>query len=416
MKIKPGAIARVAVSLLFAVSLTSSDMANSQSPKNFAQARREFKTFYEQSMRKHGIVGSGFMLIHDGQVIAQEFFGLADQEKQQPVDEDTIYHWASITKTFTGVAIMQLRDRGLLKLDDPIIKYLPELGAVHNPFGDMSQITIRHLMTHSAGFRAPTWPWGGDKDWHPHEPQHWSQLVAMMPYTEILFKPGSKFSYSNPGIIFLGRVIELITKDDYEVYIDKNIFKPLEMYRAYFDTAPRHLLQHLSHSYYLQEGKLTPARFDVDTGVTVSNGGLNAPLPDMVKYISFLMGDVKRQSIFDQVLKRSSLEEMFQPQIPIDPGSVIEPEGQNRKDAMALTFFIEDNFGQRFIGHSGSQNGFISHFYIRPDTRTAYIIAFNTHAMPTDKDSSQDTRRLDREIKDHLFQSIFPLFAPRQGT
>jgi CubicO group peptidase (beta-lactamase class C family) len=416
MKIKPGAIARVAVSLLFAVSLTSSDMANSQTPKNFAQARREFKTFYEQSMRKHGIVGSGFMLIHDGQVIAQEFFGLADQEKQQPADEDTIYHWASITKTFTGVAIMQLRDRGLLKLDDPIIKYLPELGAVHNPFGDMSQITIRHLMTHSAGFRAPTWPWGGDKDWHPHEPQHWSQLVAMMPYTEILFKPGSKFSYSNPGIIFLGRVIELITKDDYEVYIDKNIFKPLEMYRAYFDTTPRHLLQHLSHSYYLKEGKLTPARFDVDTGVTVSNGGLNAPLPDMVKYINFLMGDVKRQSIFDQVLKRSSLEEMFQPQIAIDPGSVIEPEGQNRKDAMALTFFIEDNFGQRFIGHSGSQNGFISHFYIRPDTRTAYIIAFNTHALPTDKDSSQDTRRLDREIKDHLFQRIFPLFVPRQGT
>jgi CubicO group peptidase (beta-lactamase class C family) len=416
MKIKPGAIARVAVSLLFAVSLTSTDMANSQSPKNFAQARREFKTFYEQSMRKHGIVGCSFMLIHDGQVIAQEFFGLADQEKQQPVDEDTIFHWASITKTFTGVAIMQLRDRGLLKLDDPIIKYLPELGAVHNPFGDMSQITIRHLMTHSAGFRAPTWPWGGDKDWHPHEPQHWSQLVAMMPYTEILFKPGSKFSYSNPGIIFLGRVIELITKDDYEVYIDKNIFKPLEMYRAYFDTAPRHLLQHLSHSYYLMEGKLTPARFDVDTGVTVSNGGLNAPLPDMVKYINFLTGDVKRQSIFDQVLKRSSLEEMFQPQVAIDPGSVIEPEGQNRKDAMALTFFIEDNFGQSFIGHSGSQNGFISHFYIRPDTRTAYIIAFNTHAMPTDKDSSQDTRRLDREIKDHLFQRIFPLFVPRQGT
>jgi CubicO group peptidase (beta-lactamase class C family) len=416
MKIKLGAITRVVVSSLFAVSLTSSDMANSQSPKNFAQARREFKTFYEQSMRKHGIVGGSFMLIHDGQVIAQEFFGLADQEKQQPVDEDTIYHWASITKTFTGVAVMQLRDRGLLKLDDPIIKYLPELGAVHNPFGDMSQITIRHLMTHSAGFRAPTWPWGGDKDWHPHEPQYWSQLVAMMPYTEILFKPGSKFSYSNPGIIFLGRVIELITKDDYEVYIDKNIFKPLEMYRAYFDTTPQHLLKHRSHSYYLQEGKLTPARFDVDTGVTVSNGGLNAPLPDMVKYINFLTGDVKRQSIFDQVLKRSSLEEMFRPQIDIDPGAIIEPEGQNRKDAMGLTFFIEDNFGQRFIGHSGSQNGFISHFYIRPDTRTAYIIAFNTHAMPTDKDSSQDTRRLDREIKDHLFQIIFPLFVPRQGT
>jgi CubicO group peptidase (beta-lactamase class C family) len=416
MKIKPVAIARVVVSLLFAVSITSSDMAHSQSPKNFSQARREFKTFYEQSMRKHGIVGSGFMLIQDREVIAQEFFGFADIEKQEPVDEDTIFHWASITKTFTGVAIMQLRDRGLLKLDDPIINYLPELSAVHNPFGDMSQITIKHLMTHTAGFRAATWPWGGDKDWHPHEPQHWSQLVAMMPYTEILFKPGSKFSYSNLGIVFLGRVIELLSKENYEVYIDKNIFKPLKMSKSYFDATPHHLLKYRSHSYYLKEGKLTPARFDVDTGVTVSNGGLNSPPEDMVRYIGFLMGDDKKQEDYDQVVKRSSLEEMFHPQIAIDPGSVIEPEGQNRKDAMGLTFFIEDNFGQRFIGHSGSQNGFISHFYIRPDTRTAYIIAFNTHAMPTEKDSSQDTRRLDREIKDHLFQNIFPLFVVRQGT
>ncbi len=416
MKSKPGAFARVVVSWLSVVLISSSNMAHSQSPKNFAQARREFKVFYDQSMRKHGIVGSSFMLIQDGQVIAQEFFGLANQEKQQPVDENTIYHWASITKTFTSVAIMQLRDRGLLKLDDPIINYLPELKAVHNPFGDMSQVTIRHLMSHTAGFRAPTWPWGGDKDWHPHEPQHWSQLVAMMPYTEIQFKPGSKYSYSNPGIIFLGRVIELITRDDYEVYIDKNIFKPLEMYRSYFDTTPQHLLKHRSHSYYLKEGALTPGRFDVDTGITVSNGGLNAPLPDMVKYLNFLAGDLKGQAMYDQILKRSSLEEMFRPQITLEPGAVIEPEGQNRKDAIGLSFFIEDNFGQRFIGHSGSQNGFISHFYIRPDTRTAYIIAFNTQAIPTEKNPGQDTRRLDREIKDYLFQKIFPLFTPKHGT
>jgi CubicO group peptidase (beta-lactamase class C family) len=404
--------ARVVASLLSVVFITSSNMSLSQIPKNFSQVRSEFKSFYEEELRKHGIVGSSFMLIQDGKVIAQEFFGLANQEKQQPVDENTIYHWASITKTFTGIAIMQLRDRGLLKLDDPIIKYLPELNAVHNPFGEMSRITIKHLMTHSAGFRAPTWPWGGDKDWHPHEPQHWSQLVAMMPYTEILFEPGSKFSYSNPGIVFLGRVIELISKEDYEVYLDKNIFKPLEMYRAYFDRTPPHLLKYRSHSYYLKEGNLRPGRFDADTGITVSNSGLNAPLPDMVKYLNFLSGDAKKADLYDLVLKRSSLEEMFQPQINIEQSPMVEAEGQNRKNAMGLNFFIEDNFGQHFIGHSGNQNGFILHIYIRPDTRTAYIIAFNTHAIATEKDSSRDTRRLDREIKDYLFQKIFPLFAP----
>jgi CubicO group peptidase (beta-lactamase class C family) len=413
MRKTSSAIARVAA-LSCVVLLVLSIMVYSQSPKNFAQARRDFKTLYEQGMRKNGIVGSSFMLIQDGQVIAQEFFGLANQEKQQPVDESTIYHWASITKTFTGVAIMQLRDRGRLKLDDPILKYLPELKAVHNPFGSMNDITLKHLMTHSAGFRSATWPWGGDKDWQPHEPREWSQLVTMMPYTEIEFKPGSKFSYSNLGIIFLGRVIEQLSGDDYEVYIDKNIFKPLEMYRSYFDATPYHLLKHRAASYWLKEGKRTPARFDVDTGITVSNGGLNAPLTDMTKYLSFLMGDLRRQAIYDEILKRSSLEEMFQPQIQLAPGDVVEPQGQNRKDAMGLSFFIEDNFGQHFIGHSGSQNGFISHFYIRPDIRTGYLIAFNTHATATEKDSSQDTRRLDREIKDYLFQNIFPLFAARK--
>lgn len=382
----------------------------SQTPRNFAQARREFKTFYDQGMRQNGIAGSSFMLIQDNQIIAQEFFGLPDQEKPQPMDENVIFHWASITKTFTAIAIMQLRDRGLLKLDDPVIKYVPELKAVHNPFGDINQITIRHLMTHSAGFRSATWPWGGDKDWQPHEPTEWSQIVAMLPYTEILFKPGSKFSYSNPGIIFLGRIIETLTGDDYEVYVDKNILKPLEMTRSYFDRAPYHLLKYLSHSYYLNEGKLKPARFDVDTGITVSNGGLNAPLPDMVKYINFLMGDPKRQDTYDQILKRASLNEMFQPQLSIEQGGVPEQSGQNRKDSIGLTFFLEENSGMRFIGHSGSQNGFMSHFYLRPESRTAYLIAFNTTATANEKDQTRDTRRLDREIKDYLFQKIFMIF------
>ncbi|MFN0107456.1 MAG: serine hydrolase domain-containing protein [Blastocatellia bacterium] len=412
MNTKPSAFARMAVYSLV-VLLMSSTVIQSQTPRNFAQVRRDFKTFYEQGNRKNGIVGSSFMLIQDGQVIAQEFFGLANQEKQQPVDENTIYHWASITKTFTGIAIMQLLDRGLLKLEDPIIKYVPELKAVHNPFGSMNDITIKHLMTHSAGFRGATWPWGGDKAWQPHEPAEWSQLVAMMPYTEILFKPGSKFSYSNLGIIFLGRVIEQLSGDSYEVYVDKNIFKPLEMHRSYFDTTPRFLLKNRSASYWLKEGKLTPARFDVDTGITVSNGGLNAPMPDMVKYIGFLLGDPRRQAIYDQVLTRASLEGMFQAQIPVPSTEVVQPTGQNRKDAMGLTYFIEDNFNQHFIGHSGGQNGFISHLYIRPDTRMAYIVAFNTHAEATEKDSSQDTRRLDRELKDYIFQNIFPLFVKK---
>ena len=75
----------------------------------------------------------------------------------------------------------------------------------------------------------------------------------MMPYTEVLFTPGSKYSYSNPGVIFLGRIIEKLSGDDYEVYVDKNILKPLEMYRTYFDITPRHLLKYRSNNYYVEK-------------------------------------------------------------------------------------------------------------------------------------------------------------------
>jgi len=106
---------------------------------DFARAYQEFRTPYLGELRKGGFVGSSFYLVRDNRVVVREFYGLADAERGVPVDEESIYHWASITKTFTGVAIMQLRDRGLLKLDDPVVKYVPELRAAHNPFGDMSE-------------------------------------------------------------------------------------------------------------------------------------------------------------------------------------------------------------------------------------------------------------------------------------
>lgn len=349
---------------------------------DFARAYREFKKDYEDELRRHGIVGGSFLFIRDNRTVAKDFHGLADVERNRPVDEDTIYHWASITKTFTGIAVMQLRDRGLLKLDDPVIKYLPELRAVHNPHGDMSDITVRHLMSHSAGFRNPTWTWrDGDKDWQPFEPPRWEQLAAMMPYTEVLFRPGSRFSYSNPGVIYLGRIIELLSHEDYEVYIDKNIFKPLEMHRSYFDATPHHLLKHRSHSYYVRDGKRTPGRFDADTGITVSNGGLNAPLPDMVKYVNFLLGDSRRQAIYDGVLKRSSLEEMWRPQL--NTAGDYTQGWMNEDTWVGLSFFIDDIGGRRYVGHNGDQNGFKAYLSLCPGERAASILVFNTETRPT---------------------------------
>src|SRR5688572_14258333 len=224
----------------------------------FEAALSDFRELHRAEMRRSQIAGSSFYLVRDGRTVAADHLGEQDVEGRVPVDARTLYHWASITKTMTGIAIMQLRDRGLLSLDDPIVRYVPELARVHNPFGNTGAITLRQLMSHSAGFRGGTWPWR-DQEWQPFEPRGWDQLEAMLPYTTVLFEPGSRFSYSNPGIVYLGQVIERLSGEDFEVYVDKNILRPLGMYDSYFDRTPPHLLRHRSRSYYLRDGQRVAA-------------------------------------------------------------------------------------------------------------------------------------------------------------
>lgn len=394
-------LCKIAIIFLCLFAATMNGQTSSM-PKNdnFAAEYKKFKTVYEQELKQAGIVGSSFVFLKDRQILAQEFYGAANLEKNQKTGENTIYHWASNTKPLTGIAIMQLRDRGFLKLDDPAVKYLPELKAVHNSYGEMNEITIRHLMNHTAGFRNSTFPYKNGKDWQPFEPQDFSQIVAMMPFTEILFKPGSRYGYSNLGIVFLGQIIERITLDDYEVYVDKNILKPLEMYQSYFDATPYHLLRDRSHSYYIENGKRTTGRFDANSGITVSNSGLNSPLPDMIKYLNFLIGDANKKEIYEGVLKRSSLEEMFQPTIsaPLDANG-----NAGFSTDIGLIYFLDRRGGETFLGHGGDQNGFISYIEFNRKKHTASILVFNTNIIlpdntPPEKDTVGKLRKAVREL------------------
>jgi len=291
---------------------------------------------------------------------------------------------------------------------------------VHDPFGPVSAITIRQAMSHSAGFRDPTWPWrpdgAEDQPWQPFEPTAWSQIVAMLPYTAIAFPPGSKFSYSNLGVVFLGEIIERLSGDPYAVYMEKNILRPLGMSRSYYDKSPYHLLPYRSHSWDLVKGKLSEDPFDFNTGITRSNGGLNAPLGDMLKYLNFLLGDPKQSPESASVLKRSSLEEMAKPLLPVP----VNDDFQSRPgahDEVASSFFVHTDGQLKLIGHAGWQNGFRSHFYLDPATHTAYIVAYNPDAQDTaaatpisptlNASPAQNTRTFDFQLRDYLIDHIF---------
>ena len=112
---------------------------------------------------------------------------------------------------------------------------------MHNPFGDISQVTIRTLMQHAAGFRDADLALGWRQAVAPIRADSWEQLAAMLPYTEMLSEPGTQYRYSNPGIVFLGRIIQALSGEDFEVYVTKNILMPLGMHRTFFDRAPYHL-------------------------------------------------------------------------------------------------------------------------------------------------------------------------------
>jgi CubicO group peptidase (beta-lactamase class C family) len=368
------------IALSAAFALLASFPLKAQRQSDPAPGWSEFSKAFRSFLATDSVVGASALLLREGRVIAHQEEGYADRDLRQRADERTIYHYASITKTLTAIAIMQLRDRNRLSLDDRVTTYIPELRQVHDPFGSMDTITIQMLLSHTAGFQDPTWPYREGKPWEPFEPTRWEQLVAMMPYQEIAFPPGSRFSYSNPAFIYLARIIEAITGDPYPTYIQKNIWTPLGLTRSYFGATPYHLADQRSNNYTLmrdstgRETVVANGR-EFDPGVTIPNSGWNAPLADLATYVAFLTGAARRDTAttrrYETVLKHASLLEMWQPVRAI----IGDPAGRK---AVGLSFFLFDEAGSTLVGHTGDQAGFRSFLYLNPRTSTAIIGVINT--------------------------------------
>ena len=366
-------ISRLATVLLLAGPVT----AAAQAPAGWGEFTKTFQAYVDSDY----VVGASVILMKHGRVVARYNAGQANRAGNVAVDSQTIFHWGSITKSLTAISIMQLRDRGKLSLDDKVVRWVPELRSIHDPWNSIDSITIRMLLSHTAGFQNGTWPWGNNKPWEPFEPTTWNQLVAMMPYSELVFKPGSRYGYSNPGFVYLARIVEAITGDPWDAYVQKNIFAPLELNRSYFRGTPYFLAAHRSHNYYVRRDSsgrqtVTDNGPDFDPGITSPNGAWNAPLGDLVKYTAFLTNAIvpgMTRERYDVVLKRSSLEEMWQPGKPMSQSYESNPQ-----QWMGLSFFIRDRNGQRILGHTGSQAGFRSFFYFDPTNGAAVIAAFNS--------------------------------------
>ncbi|HEY2836919.1 MAG TPA: serine hydrolase domain-containing protein [Rhizomicrobium sp.] len=376
----------------------------------------DFHKVFDQTMTQHGIVGGGFGFEHGLDRPAEFYFGEARADTHRKAGAETAYSFSSLTKTMTAIAILQLRDRGKLSLDDPAAKYLPELRQVHDAFGPIDAITIRQLLSHSAGFRNPSWPWGCDSapncGWAPFEPTRWSQISAMLPFTNIAFQPGSRWSYSNLGYIFLGQIVARLSGDDYETYIAKNILMPLGMTQSYFDRAPYYLEPYLSASYLRAGPAVTPQLLNFDSGITVANSGLKGPISDLRKYLRFLIGDSKN-AIYDIVLKRGSLQEAWTGLLPTT--ATAGPGGE--VPTMGLSFFVLKVDGHTYVYYNGDEGGFSTTMIVDPDRHGASIMVVNTtDTGPPDADPSRPQSNtepdpktdLRTQLREVLIRDVFP--------
>jgi len=362
---------------LVALALLSAAPVAAQAPANWPEFTRVFQSYVDSDR----VVGASVVFVRDGRVVRRYDTGTQDRAGGVRVDSQTIFHWGSITKSLTAISIMQLRDRGKLSLDDKIVKWVPELRTMHDPYGMMDSITLRMILSHTAGFQNGTWPYRKGRPWEPFEPTTWNQLVAMMPYQQLEFRPGSRYGYSNPGFIYLARVVEQVSGDPWEDYVQKNIFAPLELRRSYFRSTPYYLASHRSHNYYVEcdsagRERIVDNGADFDPGITSPNGAWNAPVGDLVQYAAFLTNAMlpgMSRERYDVVLSRTSLDEMWKPGKSMSQGYESSPD-----QWMGLSFFVLDRGGTRILGHTGSQAGFRSFYFFNPTTKTAVIAVFNT--------------------------------------
>lgn len=203
-------------------------------PKNI-KGVGQLENYLEQVVAVGRPPGLSVAVVKDGEVIYANGFGVADGPRNVSTTKDTVYHWWSMTKIPTAVAVMQLHERGLLNIDDPLKKYLPYFVVTYKGV-EQADVSIRQVLNHTSGLsnampELVTWL---HLDGEPSVNQTELFIEKFPAYTELLFLAGEKSQYSNFGYMVLGALIELVSSQTYEAYVIDNILKPLGMHNTNF--------------------------------------------------------------------------------------------------------------------------------------------------------------------------------------
>ena len=327
------------------------------------------------ALEQIGAPGLAWGVIIDGELAASGAVGLRDVEANQPATPQSIFRIASMSKSFTALAILALRDEGKLSLDDLVTRHIPEFAGVMLPTKDAPHITLRHLLTHSEGFPEDN-PWG-DRQLAIPDATLSDWLRQGLPFSTA---PGTAFEYSNYGFALLGRVVANVSGMPYGDFIRARILTPLGMRATFWETSTVPA-DRIAHG-YRRDGARWIKETPLAHGSFGAMGGLYTSTDDLARYVAFMLSAwPPRDDAEAGPVRRSSVREMQQGQR--HSGLAVfrtSPDAPLTVRSSAYAYGLGSTQDCRFrltVAHGGGLPGFGSTMQWLPDYGVGVIVLAN---------------------------------------
>ncbi len=329
-----------------------------------AGAIRLFSAWIEGQIAYRGLPGIAVGVVSDQQLVWSQGYGFADMKAKIPMSSATKFRMASHSKLFNAIAIMQLREEGKLRLDDPVIKYLPWFKA--KPAGnDDGVITIEQLISHSSGLQREA----GDH-WVTNEFPTREELKRLFADRQAAFPPATRSKYSNLAVSVAGMIVEEVSGMSWADYVSKNIFKPLGMNDSSVDKNVAGLA--VGYGRRMPDGSRAIAPF-VDARGMAAATGITSSVEDMAKFVSAQFRRGARGGA--QILGSGSMREMHR----------VRSVEENWSSGYGLGFGVSRIKDKTYVGHAGGYRGYTTRTFIQLDDKLGVIVLTNTSdSDPTD--------------------------------
>jgi CubicO group peptidase (beta-lactamase class C family) len=319
------------------------------------------KSTIDSLLHEKKIAGASVALVNSDSIIWSGGVGYANYAKQKPVTDGQLFRTGSVSKTFVSLGIMQLVQQGKLNLDDEVQQLVPEI-EITNPWRDSVPVRIKHLLEHTAGFDDMHFSEFINVDDDPRMPLE--EALEITPASRVVrWKPGTRYSYSNPGYAVAGYIIEEITGQPYEQYLKNEVLQPIGMSNSsfwYTDSVKAQLVTGYHGAYQLQEYKhiyLRPA------------GYLHTSAREMAGFVQMMLNDGSLNG--KSIIADSLLNRMETPQT-----SIAAKRGY--KQGYGLGIRNSTNVGYSYLGHAGGIPGYAAQYMYFPEYNRGYVLLINS--------------------------------------